>query len=605
MTKPRDKGGPDFIEKLRTAKAGFKKFIDFIVFPTYRNLESNAKIEFTYPLTVLVGHNGSGKTSVLQALYGAPERKSVETFWFSTKTDPILRLKTKDKKSNHRVRHCYYYGYKDKDKNSKECLKTMISKGSNPEYWETSRPVLEYGMTKFKEPEGTRHPPIDMNVVHLNLRQELSAFERNFLFRDETAIRKTTACATIQAYLRKRSSTLHRVLEKKTLVKIRGNAQNEAPETIPDEIMETISKILGKHYVSGEIVRHKFFGLWGFSVRFKTRFGTYTEAFSGSGETSTVRLIHAIEKAPNNSLVLIDEPEISLHPKAQEKIKRYLLKRCLEKKLQTVVSTHSANFIKGLPADAIKLFQQNHKTGNFFIQNTCEPEDAFFHIGHTFKKGTIFVEDYVSKVILNAVLKKLGRAKSKKLVVRFLPGGSSGLLVKFIPIRCLDEENNVFVILDGDQKFKKTIPDFGRMTDEDKDPAKIEKALIEVIGSKVEFLQDGGQGGSRDDQKLTSLRKYCEFLKNKFSFLPKGRPEEIIWDDKIAEGMSPGIIIKLKKRGVSSCKEKVYQLSKIAFGAKNRFKPTVDFLVQKWIEKTDQSYLEIKKILEAFHGKVK
>lgn len=291
MTKTRDKKGPALIDKLRAAKAGFNNFIDFIVFPTYRNLESNARIEFTYPLTVLVGHNGSGKTSVLQALYGAPERKSVETFWFSTKTDPIMRLKAKDKKPDQRQRHCYYYGYKDKARNSKECLKTMISKGSNPEYWETSRPVLEYGMTKFKEPEGTRHPPIDMNVVYLNLRQELSAFERNFLFRDELTIRKTTACTTIQAYLRKRSSTLHRVLEKKTLVKIRGNPQNENPETIPVEIMEIISNILGKQYVSGEIVRHKFFGLWGFSVRFKTKYGTYTEAFSGSGETSTVRLL--------------------------------------------------------------------------------------------------------------------------------------------------------------------------------------------------------------------------------------------------------------------------------------------------------------------------
>lgn len=604
MTKARDKN-PDLVEKLRTAMPGFKKFIDFIVFPTYRNLENNARIEFTYPLTVLVGHNGSGKTSVLQALYGAPERRSVETFWFSTKTDPILRLKKKDTKGIHRIRHCYYYGYKDTGKSKKECLKTMISKGSNPEYWETSRPVLEYGMTKFKEPEGTRHPPIEMNVVYLNLRQELSAFERNFLFRDEAAIKKTTACTTIQGYLRKRSSTLHRVLEKKNIVRIRGNIQNEAPETIPIGIMEIISKILGKHYVSGEIVRHKFFGLWGFSVRFKTRFGTYTEAFSGSGETSTVRLIHAIEKAPDYSLVLIDEPEISLHPKAQDKIKQYLLKRCLEKKLQIVVSTHSANFIKGLPPDAIKLFQQNHKTGNFFIQNDCKPEDAFFHIGHTFKKGTIFVEDYFSKVILKAVIKKLGKGKSKKLAVRFLPGGSTGLLVKFIPIRCLDDDSNVFVVLDGDQKFQKPVPDFEKMTDKEKDPNLVEKALFEAIGGKVEFLQDGGKGGTREDQRLSSLQKYCEFLKEKFAFLPKGRPEEIIWDDKVAETMAPGIVKKLKKDVVESSKEKVYRLSKIAFGVGNRFRSTVDYLVQKWIEKNDKSFGEIKKIVEAFDAKVK
>ena len=48
----------------------FQKYIDFIHFPFYRNMEVNTRINFVYPLTVIVGQNGCGKSSLLHAIYG-------------------------------------------------------------------------------------------------------------------------------------------------------------------------------------------------------------------------------------------------------------------------------------------------------------------------------------------------------------------------------------------------------------------------------------------------------------------------------------------------------------------------------------------------------
>jgi energy-coupling factor transporter ATP-binding protein EcfA2 len=67
----------------------FPAYITHIRFPRYKNMAADARIDFTFPITALVGANGSGKTSVLNALYGAPNRYSTGDYWFSTKVDPI------------------------------------------------------------------------------------------------------------------------------------------------------------------------------------------------------------------------------------------------------------------------------------------------------------------------------------------------------------------------------------------------------------------------------------------------------------------------------------------------------------------------------------
>src|SRR6185436_2050686 len=67
----------------------FPGYITHIRFPRFKNMADGVRIEFSFPVTALVGVNGSGKTSVLNALYGAPARKSTGQYWFSTKVDPI------------------------------------------------------------------------------------------------------------------------------------------------------------------------------------------------------------------------------------------------------------------------------------------------------------------------------------------------------------------------------------------------------------------------------------------------------------------------------------------------------------------------------------
>jgi len=125
------------LEKLRDKlQILFPSYITHIRFPRYKNIAVDAKIDFTFPITALVGSNGSGKTSILNALYGAPNRYSTGEYWFSTDVDPI---EEGDGSPNR-----FIYGhYNAIVKQIVETRKARVRKSrygrADPNYWEPTK----------------------------------------------------------------------------------------------------------------------------------------------------------------------------------------------------------------------------------------------------------------------------------------------------------------------------------------------------------------------------------------------------------------------------------------------------------------------------------
>jgi predicted ATPase len=76
----------------------------------------------------------------------------------------------------------------------------------------------------------------------------------------------------------------------------------------------------------------------------------YSGFHQGAGETTMTELLQA--DFPPNSLVLIDEIESSLHPRSQRRLIRDLAERCRERELQIVLTTHSPFILDELPYEA-------------------------------------------------------------------------------------------------------------------------------------------------------------------------------------------------------------------------------------------------------------
>jgi ABC-type Mn2+/Zn2+ transport system ATPase subunit len=325
-------------------------FIRHIRFPRYKNLVSGLTIEFDFPITALVGPNGTNKSSILVAIQGAPGNQSPGQYWFSTDIDPIEE--TGD------VPNSLIYGYMQPTKKEiVEVIKLRIADSKDPDLLETSRPIRRFGMEAYKHSDDnknkTRWDPIDKNVIYF--RQSLSAFDKIFYHSEP---RQGSSYIQRKALIRHRSVHLLRAIVQKSasflfarIERIREKTNRElgAPE------VAAISQILGREYKSIHWIRHFFFGVDGYTCVLRTDTLNYSEAFAGSGEFAIVRLVVDILGAPDRSLILLDEPEVSLHPGAQDRLVDFLFNQVKRKKHQIVMATHSPAMIRSLPPQAIKI----------------------------------------------------------------------------------------------------------------------------------------------------------------------------------------------------------------------------------------------------------
>lgn len=125
-----------------------------------------------------------------------------------------------------------------------------------------------------------------------------------------------------------------------------GNGQ-----TLNDESIRELSYVLGQNYTNARFI--------GTNININREVGLLTkdcgeisQFHQGAGEDSILDLFKLLQDIPPQSLLVIDEVENSLHPQAQRRFVRYLLKLARKKKIQVILSTHSPFVLEELPAVA-------------------------------------------------------------------------------------------------------------------------------------------------------------------------------------------------------------------------------------------------------------
>jgi predicted ATPase len=539
------------------SRGAFSPFIDYIVFPKFRRIAPGERISFNFPVTVLIGQNGSGKSSVLQALAGAPEGFSVGKWWFGTAVDPIDTPSAPEeqptesgggkKKLTQEEQARFWYGYKGAKGEERQAIKQRVRRENDPDNWEPSRYAEKYGMTVPPTDGKDRHPQIDMNAEYLSLRLYLSAFDRCFNFlsrsallafqREEVRRREKRSKgqkggrkqAQTRDYIRHRSRRLDRAFSSNGALVAGKNALSDAPEDLSAEVLAVVRNIVGKDYLSGRLVRHRLYETWGDSVRFSTTAGNYTEANAGSGETAVVMIARLFEKAPMHSLLLLDEPETSLHPGAQVRLLEYILNQTKKKKLQVVISTHAPALIKHLPSSSVKVLR-SATDGLVRVTENVAAEDAFYEIGEEFVPGcNIVVEDRLAKALLEAIAAKKGAAFAANVHIRFGPGGDSAMKQDAV-VYIKDPGSAPVLVFDGDKQ--KPHKDPAALTVAELDSATLDKIIKDQTGVTVKFTEDSNMSAERKNELRVN---YLKYYKGKVFYLPFDTPEGVVWNDEAAK----------------------------------------------------------------------
>lgn len=503
-------------------------------------MEPNTQINFTHPFTVFVGQNGCGKSSALTGLAGAPSGTSVGNYWFSTAVDPIREDVGRP--------NCIIFKYFNKDANRDvEVIKTRgaynknikradgtVEFVKNPDYWEPKRADVGYQMElPALGDDGTPEPGSlkskrwivpSIPVEYIDFRSELSAFDQYFYFgeKPQNLKRYRSKQDRLRAWLKNRLAPV--LSGSKKLLKSRdGKALNDEMESLSHAELSVVSEILGKVYTSCQMINHRFFDrISGYSVMFRQEGRQYSEAFAGSGEMAVVRVVTTVMRALPKSLILLDEPEVSLHPGAQKRLRIFLLKEIAERAHQVVMCTHSPVFLEGLPPKCIKVFVPS-TLDKFRVVEDVSSTDAFVQIGHSIS-GThqLIVEDKSAQLIVEHALQHLGGIYPQIFEVVFWPGGSSAIFKDLI-VYARQNDQTKFVLFDGDC-YVSDWPEEGSVTDNN-----LPQTIASLCGQSVEKLGFRMDSNTSQKQKLELYREYLQYLSTQCLFLPGLTPEELIW----------------------------------------------------------------------------
>lgn len=516
------------------SKGIIKNPLEYLKINKFRQFNENLTISFDHPFTVLVGKNGTGKSTLLKLIMSMGKGRNPNDYFFETEWDRFsdrglseIRYKLND--VDYKEINTNYFGWVcsevNQELNTNKEIKEFLSE--NP---------IEKKFTK---------------IIDIQFKSLIGSFEKNTFFDNQTS--KSDLKSKVD-YAKRVTKKVQQSIDTKT-----NNGKKAKLINVNAKNVETINTILGKSYSEIKIIEHRFFsGTWGTSIIFNSN-NVYSEANSGSGEFIVANVVNKLSSIPSGSIVLLDEPELSLHPSAQKRFLSFLLDLIIKKKVQIILSTHSQSFVENIPSKCIKNLVPD-QVGKTHIEQGVNYLNAYENLGVTYDVASIIVEDDLAKKILESVA--VNENLSGQFDVRYFSGGASSIKTSLITTFSKVDDTDKFIVFDGDM-FKSDVVDLATIPEIDKKREFLEqqiKKITEVNIDKFPFHIDGGKNGSNEEQRLDLYSRYINFFKDKVSFLPRKIPEDIIYDHSYVLCVFPSIEHR-KIESIGNSKDKFKELS--------------------------------------------
>lgn len=165
-------------------------------------------------------------------------------------------------------------------------------------------------------------------------------------------------------------------------------------------------------------------------------------------------MITEIEKAPSNSLILIEEIENGLHPVATRRMVEYLIDVASRKSIQTVFTTHSDYALEPLPGEAIWACINGR-----LRQGKLNVEALRAVSGRVEKKAAVFVEDEFAKAWVDAILREMLGERYDQVEVHAVAGDGNAVTTHLAHRRNPAITSKSLCVIDGDSGQQEADPD--------------------------------------------------------------------------------------------------------------------------------------------------
>ena len=337
-------------------------------------------IDFPYPIMAVVGENGAGKSTILQAaasVYRTPDKRRFASDFF-----PNTYWEQIEKAS---IQYWYRQGQETKSDSVRKPGPRWRGSHDRPE-----RRVAYIDLSRLQ--------PIAARVGYTRLLQ-------------------------VQAHHKETSTT-----------------------SFDQTRLDRFSQVMGQHYESARIALTD--AHLGRPVPVLRLHGaTYSGFHQGAGETTVAELLES--DLPKYTLVLIDEIESSLHPRAQRRLIRDLADQCREREWQVILTTHPPYILSELPPEARAYIMQIGATRE--IVYGVSPQFAMTNMDEILQpECDIYVEDPRVQTLLTEVLAEHGKECIQRCQI--IPYGAASVgraLGQMVAAKRFPRPSRVF--LDGDQ----------------------------------------------------------------------------------------------------------------------------------------------------------
>jgi predicted ATP-dependent endonuclease of OLD family len=235
--------------------------------------------------------------------------------------------------------------------------------------------------------------------------------------------------------------------QRDAVVRHANNLTVEDSEDVAAHVKTWSCRVLGRQYDSIRRNTVSYATQKRSVVRVQRGPNQYSEAHMGYGEARSQYLIQTIESLPPQSLVLIEEPEISLHSHAQHEFGCYLVDVSSRNGHQVLLTTHSEPLLAALPSES-RVYLHAGPQGTEVIRGlTATEANSLMTKGHE-KALHVLVEDSAALAILTELIRRVDGTLLSTIGI-YVAGGASEIsaAVKTVGTAGLP----VAGVLDGDK----------------------------------------------------------------------------------------------------------------------------------------------------------
>lgn len=213
--------------------------------------------------------------------------------------------------------------------------------------------------------------------------------------------------------------------ERRELVKAIGGkfaAKSEIALSAP--VIEAVEKVLGKEMQGCNRLSVDRAGKVTIFAARNPDGTQYSEFHFGSGEASVIRIVAAVEEAPDEALILIEEIENGLHPVATRRMVEYLIEVARRKSCQVIFTTHSNDALDPLPPKAIWASYDGE-----VLQGKLDIKALRTITGQIDAKLAIFVEDRFAELMVTTAMRYHGGIEIDAVKVHGMSGADPAIKV--------------------------------------------------------------------------------------------------------------------------------------------------------------------------------